>query len=212
MIIIPARNNATMYKVKDASNSPRFQNFHVYDTTAVFWPAIDFIRIERHNIAIAPTAYVNEGPKVQYEAQASNGPIARPSCPEDLNLPKALPFASSGCSWTAFPVSLSTPSSHCNDANEVRELTTVAEVNARQTAAAWRNRTATVLWFDTKGGTRARNARPITQKLTPRRAILPSPILGIARRVATLEERTDDTDGTDESTVLFVTPVKQVKS
>lgn len=96
----------------------------------------------------------------------SKGPIARPSCPDDLNCPKAFPFASSGCvgsstffSLIAFPwafpcdfpfpfaaaaPSAGPPSSHCNDACAVSELTTVADVNAIQTAAAWRSRNATV--------------------------------------------------------------------
>lgn len=34
---------------------------------------------DKVSIAIALTAYVTDGPKVQYEAHASNGPIARPS-------------------------------------------------------------------------------------------------------------------------------------
>ena len=69
----------------------------------------------------------------------SKGPIARPSCPDDRNLPNALPFANSGELSRGLPVSGSTvTSSHCNEAYAVKAFTTVAEVNARQTADAYR--------------------------------------------------------------------------
>jgi len=35
--------------------------------------------IDKASIKIANVPYVNVGPKVQYDAEASNGPIARPS-------------------------------------------------------------------------------------------------------------------------------------
>lgn len=126
-----------------------------------FAGAMLFMFEDRMNIATAATPYVADGPKVQYEAHAiqeikpqalalrdqggvpSRGPMARPSCPEDRNCPRALPFASCGCSIIGLPVSLSTTSSHCSDANEVNEFTTVADVKARHTAAACRSRMET---------------------------------------------------------------------
>lgn len=123
--------------------------------------------------------------------EPNNGPIARPNWPDDLNFPKAFPFANSGCSLLILPVpSSKTESSHCKDAKDVKELTTVADVNARQTAAAWTSLMAIALIFSdeeeegavTKWGTIARRTRPSAQLDTPRRAMTPSPILGMARR------------------------------
>jgi hypothetical protein len=113
----------------------------------------------------------------------SRGPIARPSWPEDRNCPRALPFASCGCSVVGLPVIGSTPpSSHCNDAKAVKELTTVAEVKAMQTAAPCSSRSASVGWVETKCGSKASKTRPPAQLETPRRAITPSPILDVTRR------------------------------
>lgn len=118
--------------------------------------AIDFMLNDKATMAAAEVAYVSDGPNVQYEAQAdvkninfcrrhpkyaesspNKGPIARPSCPDDLNSPSALPFAIFGCPF--LPVSVLKSSSHCKEAKAVNELTTVALVKAMHIAAAWRN-------------------------------------------------------------------------
>ena len=159
------------------------------------------IFLESANMAPPATAYVNEGPNVQYDAQAMKecqlhhliksiswnipniGPRARPSCPDERNFPKALPFASSGTSTMALPVIASTVSSHCTDAYAVSEFTTVALVKARQTAAACKMRTA--MWEEApfaSWGTTARRKRATVQLATPRRAISPWPTFSIERR------------------------------
>lgn len=99
--------------------------------------AIDFMLNDKATMAAAEVAYVSDGPNVQYEAQANKGPIARPSYPDDLNSPSALPFAIFGCPF--LPVSVLKSSSHCKEAKAVNELTTVALVKAMHIAAAWRN-------------------------------------------------------------------------
>jgi len=99
--------------------------------------AIDFMLNDKATMAAAEVAYVNDGPNVQYEAQANKGPIARPSCPDDLNSPSALPFAIFGRPFLS--VFIPKSSSHCKEAKAVKELTTVALVKAMHIAAAWRS-------------------------------------------------------------------------
>jgi len=142
------------------------------------------------NIKVTSVFHIRqEAPKLMKHV-LSKGPNALPNCPDDLNLPSATPLASCGCSSIGLPVTESTrlpslsPSSHCKDANAVSELTTVADVNAMNTADAWRSRIATVgCWPGWMyRGRRERSRRAMAQLDTPRRAILPSPTLDMERR------------------------------
>lgn len=73
-------------------------------------------------------------------------------------------------------------SSVCNDAHAVKAFTTVAEVIAMQTAAAWSSRTAMEGLLVTRLGRIVRKTSPKAQLLIPRPAIFPSPTLDMARR------------------------------
>jgi hypothetical protein len=123
--------------------------------------------------------------KIRIQAQdiPRRGPMARPSCPADLNCPRALPLASWGCSLVGLPVIGSTPpSSHCKDAKAVKEVTTVADVNARHTAAPCRSLSDIVGCVEMNCGSSVSRIRPPAQLETPRRAMTPSPILDVTRR------------------------------
>jgi len=139
--------------------------------------------IDNTSIAAADVPYVTAGPNAQYEAQARSGPSARPSCPEDLKVPSAFPFASSGCSSIILPVTSSTMhSSHCREANAVKEFTTVALVNAIQTAAACKSLIAVDIEVRTYPGRKASMISANAQDNIPCLAMLPSPTLDIDLR------------------------------
>lgn len=59
-----------LFRIKWLRNSIQSNNLSTYEEILGF--ASVLIRTDKNNIAIALTAYVEEGPNVQYDAQAVN--------------------------------------------------------------------------------------------------------------------------------------------
>lgn len=82
-------------------------------------------------------AYATVGPIVQYTELTSNGPTALPSCPRLRNPPSARPLRNLGSATCPLGVTCES-SSQQEAAAAVRDVTTVADVYAKNDAAMYR--------------------------------------------------------------------------